>query len=231
MIKRHFITSLELRSAEEGAKPTITGYAAKFDSLSLDLGGFKERIAPGAFAKSLADASNDIVALFGHNWNEIIGRCSAGTLTLAEDEVGLAVTIVPDDTTWSQNAVASVRSGNIKGMSFAFEVLSESWDRTTKIRTLNEVILYEVSLVSLPAYPATEASLRSADLEEITTSFSKAEENRDATCPECACNCADCTCDSGKCQQCGCNCQDETDNSRQLWHQRQSVFLRHKYAV
>lgn len=173
MIRRNFLVELEVRS-EEGASPVIGGYAAKFDSLSLDLGGFKEKIERGAFTKTLADESNDIVALWSHDWSQPIGRRSAQTLTLTEDESGLRVEIKPDNTRWSQDALESVRSGNVRGMSFGFMVNAEQWDYNAKIRTLTEVSLYEVSLVVMPAYPETEAAVRTI-LTELEDSYQKHE--------------------------------------------------------
>jgi len=180
MVKRQCISSLELRS-DDGKQPCIVGYAARFDSPSLDLGGFTERIAKGAFSRSLTGDGNDVLALWSHDWSKPIARRSAGTLHLEEDGYGLAVTIQPDDTSWSRDAIESVRSGAVKGMSFAFDVKSDSWDRTAKLRTLQDVDLYEVSLVTLPAYPATEAALRSVALQEIEESFSKQPVERQPT--------------------------------------------------
>lgn len=169
MLKRNFEFPLEVRAQED--QPVLAGYAAVFaPALSLDLGGFREQIAPGAFTRTLQDQNNDIVALWSHDWSMPLGRRSAGTLSLNEDERGLAVEIRPDQTSWSRNAVEAVRSGSVKGMSFGFLVEDDSWDRQTKVRTLNQVRLAEVSLCVMPAYPDTEAEIRSA-LSEIESSF------------------------------------------------------------
>lgn len=177
MVKRHFVANLETIETRDDSgtcRRCIRGYAAKFDSPSLDLGGFTEKIQRGAFKRSLMDADNDVMALYGHDYNQPIGRRSAGTLNIREDDDGLAVEIYPDNTTWGQNAYESVRSGNVKGMSFGFDVQQESWDRDSKVRTLQDIDLYEVSLTALPAYPSTEASVRALD--EIKESYIRATE-------------------------------------------------------
>jgi HK97 family phage prohead protease len=167
MIRRSF--SFDVR-AEDSQSDVIQGYAAVFDKPSLDLGGFTERIAQGAFTNTLADSTNDVLALWAHDWSMPLGRRSAGTLKLIQDEVGLSVEITPNDTTWSRDAVASLKAGNVRGMSFGFVVDAESWDYETKTRTIDAITLYEVSLVANPAYPDTAVSVRSL-IDELDASF------------------------------------------------------------
>jgi HK97 family phage prohead protease len=145
---------------ETTADPSITGYAIRFDSLSLDLGGFRERIAPGAFTRSLADTGNDVLAYWNHNPDMPLGRRSAGTLSLSEDQTGVRVEIKPDDTTHGTDAWKSVRSGTVKGMSFGFRTVKDNWARVSGewIRTLLDADLVEVSPTPAPAYPATTAT-------------------------------------------------------------------------
>lgn len=154
----------ELRAMTDDGAPRISGYAAMFNSLSDDLGGFVEQIAPGAFSGSLE--TDDQRALWNHDTNHVLGRRSAGTLELHEDENGLAFTIYPPNTQAGRDALELVRRGDVKEMSFAFTVESpedEDWKTTQRqlTRTLRRVRLYEVSPVAFPAYPQTSAAVRS----------------------------------------------------------------------
>ena len=149
----------ELRS--EGEKRTIVGYAATFGAAA-DIGGmFREVIAPGAFAASLA--SEDVRALYDHDPGRVLGRMSAGTLRLREDERGLAVEIDLPDTSDGRDVETLLARGDLDGMSFGFVAERQTWDETTTppTRTLEQVRLYEVSAVAWPAYGGTSLALRS----------------------------------------------------------------------
>jgi hypothetical protein len=151
---------LRAEQAEDG-KPKISGYAAPFNVLSEDLGGFREEIRPGAFKKTLQEG--DQRALWNHDTNLVLGRRKAGTLDLTEDEIGLRFTIYPPETQAGRDALESIRRGDVDQMSFAFQVVREEWrqDGDQILRALNEVRLYEVSPVAFPAYPQTSAFVRS----------------------------------------------------------------------
>lgn len=162
--ERPINVNTERRSATLALEPepqVIEGYAARFDSLSVDLGGFRETIQRGAFANSLKQAESDPLALWNHDSSMPLGRRSAGTLELSEDRWGLKVKITGDRTSWAQDAAESVRSGTVKGMSFGFIAKSDRWQRVEGEwrRTLLEADLREVSLVPQPAYPQTTASV------------------------------------------------------------------------
>lgn len=146
-------------AAQEGLR--FEGYAARFNEWSEDLGGFRERIAPGAFAKAIA--TDDVRALFNHDANYVLGRTGAGTLRLQEDERGLRFEIDAPDAGWARDLHKSVERGDISQCSFAFEVQAEEWARGERLdeRTLKEVKLYDVSIVTYPAYEATSVSARS----------------------------------------------------------------------
>src|SRR5437763_1584965 len=88
---------IEVRAGEAGQPNKLVGYAAVYNSLSADLGGFKERIMPGAFKGSVA-GSTDIRALVDHDSTKLLGRTSNGTLRVAEDQRGLRVEIDLPDT-------------------------------------------------------------------------------------------------------------------------------------
>lgn len=154
------VERLEVREASEESKPVIEGYAAVFDSLSLDLGGFRERIAPGAFTRSVAE--NDIRALWDHDSKYVLGRNKAGTLALGEDERGLRIAVIPPNTVWATDLVQSIRRGDVNQMSFGFYVRQDEWEDTPDglVRTLRDVDLFDVSIVSYPAYVETSAEAR-----------------------------------------------------------------------
>jgi len=146
---------------DESTTRMITGHAAVFNSLSEDLGGFQERIAPGAFSSSIE--SDDIRALFNHNADIVLGRNRAGTLKLAEDETGLHVEINPPDTQAARDLAVSIDRGDIDQMSFGFMTLEDSWQvvEEKNVRTLIRAQLFDVSPVTFPAYPDTDVAVRS----------------------------------------------------------------------
>ncbi len=159
---------IELRVAkEDGKAPVIQGHAAVFGQLSEDLGGFREKVAKGAFTKTLKEA--DVRALWNHDSNYVLGRNRSGTLRLAEDKEGLSVEIDPPDTTWAKDLLTSMERGDVDQMSFGFRVVKEEWDDSDKanvVRTLSEVELFDVSPVTYPAYPQTSVSVK-RHLEEL----------------------------------------------------------------
>ncbi len=150
----------ELRADEAGK--IIAGYAATFNAISVDLGGFREIIAPSAFADSIR-SGKDIRALVDHDYAKLLGRTSAKTLRLKEDKTGLADEIDLPDTTYARDLLASVRRKDIGGQSFGFRVLDDDWtygDDDVLVRTLLKVDLSEVTVTSIPAYPNTSISER-----------------------------------------------------------------------
>ncbi len=154
-LERRIITA-ELRADEDGGR--LVGYPAVFGQLSEQLGYFREKIRPGAFAKTIQEA--DVRALWNHDANYVLGRTSNGTLKLTEDEHGLRAEIEPPDTTWANDLRASIKRGDIDKLSFGFEAVRDEWNDDRTERELVEVRLYDVSPVTFPAYPQTEVSLR-----------------------------------------------------------------------
>lgn len=153
----------EVRAAPEGGGLQFSGYAAKFDSLSEDLGGFREKIQRGAFADAIA--RDDVRCLLNHNPDHVLGRNRSGTLKLSEDEIGLKFEALAPDVQWARDLRTSVQRGDINQCSFSFFVDEERWEMKTDgpdERTLVKVHLYDVSIVTYPAYVSTEASVRSA---------------------------------------------------------------------
>tara|TARA_R110000868_G_scaffold29889_25_gene111152 strand:+ start:776 stop:1375 length:600 start_codon:yes stop_codon:yes gene_type:complete len=164
-VERRALHSVELRagSGEDGGLPTISGHAAVFDQLSEDLGGFRERMAPGAFAASIGE--DDIRALFNHSPDNVLGRNRAGTLTLAEDRTGLAIKIDPPDTAFARDLVTLIERGDISEMSIGFRTITDEWniEEGEPVRTVKAVRLFDVSPVTFPAYPQTDVAVRSLE--------------------------------------------------------------------
>lgn len=167
-IEHRFIGWEEMEVKEEtrengAVSRIIRGYAAVFNKLSDVIWDFREKIAPGAFASSL---KNDIVALWSHDSNLVLGRSSNNTLTLSEDEKGLKFALDLDTDHWGEFAYRKVQRGDVKGVSFGFRVPKngDSWDMDANkqlIRTLNKIDLIEISPTAFPAYPQTSVSARS----------------------------------------------------------------------
>jgi hypothetical protein len=164
---------------ESGAGPdyrTVVGYAAVWDAVSEDLGGFREVIKRGAFADALA-SGEDIRFVLGHDMDTVMARTSNGSLELVEDDTGLRVwaRIALDDPD-AQRLDAKLRSGAMSQMSFAFTMPAdgkgERWDYSggVPMRSVERVeMLYEVSAVGSPAYGQTTLAARAAILEDAIT--------------------------------------------------------------
>lgn len=185
--ERRFTTSaLELRNlgeideqtGEPQGAPVISGYAAKFNRASENLGSadyqFIEIIEPGAFDGVLND---DVRALFNHDPNAILARSKdgQGTLKLEVDEIGLRYEFEAPDTQAGRDLVTSMRRGDIDGSSFGFTVAKggDKWESRRdgegpeiNVRTITKIArLGDVSPVTYPAYPDTSAAVRS--LQEV----------------------------------------------------------------
>jgi HK97 family phage prohead protease len=150
---------------ETGDEMTFEGYAAVFNSDSSPL-PFIERIAPGAFRKSL-QSRNDIKLLWNHDTGIVLGSTRAGTLRLVEDSFGLKAIASLPDTQAGRDASVLLKRGDVSAMSFGFTVPQggDSWDKTGNVRTLNRVSLHEVSLVAFPAYSSTTGTTSVRSLE------------------------------------------------------------------
>ena len=144
----------------EGDGMTFTGYASVFNSPSQDLGGFIEYVAPGAFKRSL-QSRNEVKLLWNHDSGEPLASLRGGTMQLVEDEVGLKVSAQLPNTTRGRDIAELLRTKVIDSMSFGFNVIKDTWSRDGQTRTLDSVRLFEVSIVSFPAYESTTATVRS----------------------------------------------------------------------
>jgi HK97 family phage prohead protease len=162
--RRGLTEPVELREEADGVR--VVGYAALYNSRSVILpGGFQEMIRPGAFDASLENPDTDVVALWNHDDNFLLGRQSSGTLKLWADERGLMYSVLMPAS--RADVTEAVRRGDAKGSSFAFTVErdGEEYERSADggppLRYINKVrALYDVSVVVHPAYPETTAAVR-----------------------------------------------------------------------
>jgi uncharacterized protein len=161
------ITNLQTRDGTGNEPVVISGYAAVFNSKTSIGDFFEEVIAPGAFARTISE-NGDIRALFNHNWDHVLGRTKNGTLKVEEDTRGLKFEVELPNTSLARDLAESMRRGDINQCSFGFWATGEAWDYSVEpaVRTLNEVELYEISVVSIPAYEDTEVALRSKEIDE-----------------------------------------------------------------
>jgi len=166
-LETRFFKGTELRLSEGGAGPLLAGYIAVFNQLSDDLGGWREKILPGAFAETIK--AQDIRALWNHENDLVLGRNTAGTLELSEDAAGLAFTIQPPDTTWFRDRVVSLKRKDVTGSSFGFYTDADEWGTEpdgSRVRSLKKVTLVEVSPgVTFPAYPQASTDVGKRSME------------------------------------------------------------------
>ena len=154
------VRNIETREADDGAM-RLSGYAAVFNDSSVPL-PFSERIAPGAFRKTLSETP-DVRLLINHEGLPL-ARTKNGTLELSEDEVGLRFDADLPDTTEARDLWTLIQRGDVDQMSFAFRVIRQKWNADRTERTLTEVSLADgdVSVVTYPAYPTTTVEAREA---------------------------------------------------------------------
>ena len=157
--------NFEIRESETGL--TFEGYAAVFNSPSEPL-PFTERIAPGAFRRSLR-SRNDIKLLWNHDTGSVLGSTRAATLSLTEDSYGLKVRAELPNTTLGRDTAELLRRGDVDSMSFGFSVPAggDDWSSDGTERTLRSVRLHEVSIVAFPAYSATAGTTSVRGLDSI----------------------------------------------------------------
>ncbi|MFC9036811.1 HK97 family phage prohead protease [[Kitasatospora] papulosa] len=184
--------------AVEGGGPGFTGHAAVFNSRTA-IGnpltwGFYEEIAAGAFTKTITEG--DARMLVDHDTRMVVSRVSAGSLRLAQDQVGLAVDADLDtELSYVSDLVVNLRNKNITGMSFGFRVVKDDWEPVeietvdgdkaeAELRIIREVQLFEVSAVTFPAYEDTDAGLRSVGVALAARGDAEAFDRRAAYRPE-----------------------------------------------
>jgi len=159
------LDEIEVRENSDGM--FFEGYAALFDSPSKPL-PFTERIAPGAFIRSLK-SRNDIKFLWNHDTSEVLGSTRSGTMKLVEDERGLKVVAQLPNTSTGRDAAELLKRGDVDAMSFGFSVPrgGDEWSEDGSERTLREVMIHEVSIVAFPAYEGTSGKAQVRGLAKV----------------------------------------------------------------
>lgn len=155
-IERRYFTvpDLEVRASEDGKPFVVKGHAATFNE-PYGVADFREQVDPGAFDEALAD--EDVMALWNHNPDNVLGNVGSGSLRLSKDKRGLVSEIAfPASAAREREAV---ERGDVRRMSFGFQTLSDRWERRedgSETRTLLKVRLFDVSPVAFPANPKTD---------------------------------------------------------------------------
>jgi len=167
----------EIRAETSGGKRILRGYGAKWNTLSSDLGGFRETLSQGCFSRCLARPSRDLPFLFDHSTAAILARESAGTFKVEEDSIGLNFRAELAQTTMANDVYENVKAGNLSGCSFAMLVRGDTWSecdadpdsidcddddadrsRRVKLRVVNTADIFEISVVTMPAYSQTSVA-------------------------------------------------------------------------
>jgi hypothetical protein len=209
-------SKVEIRSNADGSR-SISGYGVVWNSLSEDMGNWKEKIAPGAFTESLKTINPDPLILYSHDDASILGRVSSGTATVQEDSTGVRFTCKLPDTGPARDLIALAERGDLRSCSFGFSVPDEGGDNWQEvgnlaIRTVTKAILYEISIVGSPAYQASFFSLRScpASLRSKLKRLKRNDEGCDCDCPECLDDDCD-NCSNPDCDDPNCSGNDDDD--------------------
>lgn len=170
----------EFRVSDD-AQPTISGYAAIFDSPTDIAGLWTEEIDPHAFDAVIA-ANPDCRALFNHDANCVLGRTTSGTLSLSVDARGLAYTITPPDTQMARDLIVSMKRKDITGSSFGFCCARDQWtdneDGSVTRRILEVAELLDCSVVTYPAYDSATSEIRSMILDSMPAEIRSRFETR-----------------------------------------------------
>jgi HK97 family phage prohead protease len=162
-IERRYCAASEIRlSFDIPRQPKIIGYAAIFNETVELFPGMREKVAPGAFSETIK--KDNVMALWNHNADLVLGSTSGNTLKLAEDSRGLSYEIVPPDTTWARDLMTLMKRGDVNKSSFGFKIIKRNIainrEKDEVSRTLVKVRLNDISPVTFSAYPHTEAHVR-----------------------------------------------------------------------
>jgi HK97 family phage major capsid protein/HK97 family phage prohead protease len=158
-MKGRCIFDTEIRATGSSIVGTIF-----YDSLSENLGGFRERLLPGCFSASLQN--DNVVGLWQHQHDKPLASTAAGTMTFKDSPKCLEITMRLDPTiTFHRDALECVRRKDATGLSFSFKVKKggERWTSDAageKIRELSALTTREFSVVTFPAYPKSHATVR-----------------------------------------------------------------------
>lgn len=157
------LSGLQTREAEND-QMIIGGYFVVFNSWTELWDGYYEQVSPKAFEN--IDLT-DIRALINHNDGLVLGRTKSNTLTLRVDDKGLygEIKVNPNDQD-AVNLYERVKRGDVDQCSFGFQITEEEWEDTIEgyRSTITGIKLYEVSVVTFPAYEDTSVSARSKDV-------------------------------------------------------------------
>jgi len=164
---------VQVEDREDGQPPKIIGLASVFydgtPETEFELwSDTVERIMPGAFDRALEE-KQDVLGLFNHDPDNILGRTTADTLALSSDKIGLRYSITPGDTQVAKDVTVHIQRGDLTGSSFSFVVLTEQWRKEdgVEIREIEDVDLFDVGPVTFPAYEGTTVSARAREALEI----------------------------------------------------------------
>lgn len=158
--EKEFRSNIELRAVENSESRTIHGFIP-YNSNSEPL-PWIERLAKGCFTKTLQE-SRDILGLYDHNNGNLLARTSNGSLRFNDTDAGLEFDIDLPDTQLGRDTYEMCRSSLLSGCSFGFTAIRDEWsyEDGQETRVILEARLWEVSIVSLPAYPQTNVAARS----------------------------------------------------------------------
>lgn len=165
------------RTRDESGEKRIEGYFATFDGVYQLFDGATESVDAHAFDGQL---NGDVRCLIDHDTRLVLGRTTAGTLTLRTDEHGLyGSVLINENDTDAMNLYARVQRGDVNQCSFGFDILDEDFsERDGKVHwTIKKVKLYEVSCVTFPAYENTSIAARMDDLKAIRQRKAEAFKN------------------------------------------------------
>lgn len=231
MIERRFVSGAEVRAKDDGH---IDGHAAVFDQeyVMWDSDSYRvvEKVKPGTFERALKE-KQDVRALYNHDANQVLGRTTAKTLSMKEDDQGLYFDCAPPDTQVGRDVVTLVKRGDISGCSFAFSVTGETvteekiGKQVVRTREISDVDLYDVGPVTYPAYTGTDVNARSFELRSVmfpagvpASVLKLIPELRASSSDEEACRCRCRACFSSECDECemhmvGCGDDSRCDHS------------------
>jgi len=213
---------LRVQTSADGSR-SIVG-SIPYNSRSAGL-RWIETVAPGAFAGALK-AGADCLLLRDHDPSILLGRTLSKTLTLTDSADGLQFRCLLPNTTQAADLLESLSRKDITGVSFGFSVTDDTWadDGAGNLqRTLNAVMLYELSVCSFPAYPDSIVSIRSIPtaLRPLLRSKRSNQDGCDCTCDECSMDddCESCSmddCEDPDCADNGCPAQDDDDERSRM---------------
>lgn len=185
---------LELRASDSGDGMTFSGYAVRYNEPSLPM-PFTEFVDPTALNKTLR-SRNDVRMYLNHSDLHVLGSTRAKTLTLENRSDGLFATADIPDTSYGNDLQVLIQRGDVRTMSFGFSTVKDAWSEDGSTRTLKEIRLHEVSVITgVAAYPSTTAAVRNltliakrtaTDVDALADAISALESGSDLTADQAA---------------------------------------------